>query len=113
MRISDWSSDVCSSDLNDGRALLHAARGVYRRGQARRTDRSRVSRLADHGRGIRRAGKGDRKRVASGKSVSVRVDNGGRRSITKKKHENDTPETYQLNMEAKTAKAQYHPKTIT
>src|SRR3546814_12903129 len=24
MRISDWSSDVCSSDLNEGRDILHA-----------------------------------------------------------------------------------------
>src|SRR3546814_18257557 len=29
MRISDWSSDVCSSDLSDGQALLRAQKGRY------------------------------------------------------------------------------------
>src|SRR3546814_17202306 len=29
MRISDWSSDVCSSDLRDGTRLLDAFAGLY------------------------------------------------------------------------------------
>src|SRR3546814_2593821 len=36
MRISDWSSDVCSSDLADALARRHAVgRARHRRGQAR------------------------------------------------------------------------------
>src|SRR3546814_2339305 len=96
LRISDWSSDVCSSDLLIRlridfspplgedlcvRAVLdhihqHAVDLVAKIGVA----------LADtHG-----IGNGiepvltDRKRVVSGKSVSVRVDLGGRRIIKKK-----------------------------
>src|SRR3546814_14833442 len=70
MRISDWSSDVCSSDLDA------------------------VARLADRQLGepvdvdtvekFRRVGaRSEERRV--GKSVSVRVDLGGRRIIKKKK----------------------------
>src|SRR3546814_19271833 len=78
MRISDWSSDVCSSDLQRGtRAFLgspmHIVVGeqlsALRRGRAH--DQVCVQR--------------DRKSVVQGKSVSVRVDLGGRRSIKKKK----------------------------
>src|SRR3546814_15571265 len=129
MRISDWSSDVCSSDLLYGvrpqrppararspfavddlrrrqrcRLLRHA------RGQRRRRDRglSRAHRQgdADAQMGLRllaeppavrdagavarrdariqEAPNPDRKSGVSGKSVSVRVDLGGRRIITKK-----------------------------
>src|SRR3546814_5676409 len=97
MRISDWSSDVCSSDLALGHRIAlmpgqhrHAAQRLelrvrelpvdgiaYQRGkqlhdaagfaQARR---SVVTRPA-------------RKSVVSGKSVSVRVDLGGRRILKK------------------------------
>src|SRR3546814_15435739 len=78
VRISDWSSDVCSSDL-----------GGYPRTRpaAARHARSRAPR------GWRPAGPTrrprDRQSVASGKSVSVRVDLGGRR-ILKKKNDNYT-----------------------
>src|SRR3546814_195110 len=34
MRISDWSSDVCSSDLTDARLLLHGRRLSRDRGSA-------------------------------------------------------------------------------
>src|SRR3546814_17953292 len=93
MRISDWSSDVCSSDL--GREA-----GAYRRSESRR---SRLFRALEYpGCGIvqvsaRRSradypGSGeirhaidrrdrDRKRVVQGTSVSVRVDFGGRRML--------------------------------
>src|SRR3546814_20057623 len=73
MRISDWSSDVCSSDLH----LL-----------ARRDDdvifggvvaRIRLAAETHEPVGL------DRKSVVSGKSVSVRVDLGGRRIIKTKK----------------------------
>src|SRR3546814_12390229 len=94
MRISDWSSDVCSSDLpargmvpdttikryhncppHDARRLPPPVRCLLyppaRPGHAARGD------LDDS----------DRKSVVSGKSVSVRVDLGGRRCLkTKRKN---------------------------
>src|SRR3546814_13358847 len=108
MRISDWSSDVCSSDLyarlqgqrrhrlqrrqprrpreeiREARTQGRAARGrqgrrapgplaetrTRRRNRLRRIHRERIA----------------RKSVVSGKSVSVRVDLGGRGVIKKKKH---------------------------
>src|SRR3546814_15886964 len=108
MRISDWSSDVCSSDLLVDRHQLRAAgeellgRELFRgaRGAARRLAGHhapallvRAARpLADLRRGDRGGlGEGaprrreDRKSVVSGKSVSVRVDLGGRRIIKKTK----------------------------
>src|SRR3546814_15788342 len=97
MRISDWSSDVCSSDLQ---------RGDLRRGGDRGGDRCdrpstrrhppcapRAPERQAHGDGERRGrrarrsaarGRGDRKSVVQGKSVSVRVELGGRRIIKKK-----------------------------
>src|SRR3546814_11804292 len=109
MRISDWSSDVCSSDLTDElrpdsprQAGRHRAadpaparpdeRLYYpddagdRRG-ARRMRRRRCGAGGDLYRGGRARllrGGGDRKSGVSGKSVSVRVDLGGRRIIKKK-----------------------------
>src|SRR3546814_16552198 len=94
MRISDWSSDVCSSDLA---YHLHRARWD-RRG---RSDPHRHGKERDRGQGGvqlqgRVAGDGDgggsqdlqpdRKSVGEGKSVSVRVVLGGRRIIQKKKY---------------------------
>src|SRR3546814_11411151 len=111
MRISDWSSDVCSSDLlrhlGRGEAfkrrrqerrrhlqICHPARRHRRRPAAGARDRG-AHRPGDGGSGTRlsdacgRAGRdgpdGDRKSVVEGKSVSVRVDLGGRRTIKKKK----------------------------
>src|SRR3546814_19240310 len=94
MRISDWSSDVCSSDLPAARE----AEGM-RAGQQRKAGRAAGKLLfpyrylvRDHGAGERDDQRGrlvreffrDRKRVVSGKRVSVRVDLGGRRIIKKK-----------------------------
>src|SRR3546814_15694478 len=80
MRISDWSSDVCSSDLGGGGAIAALSRCLWRRywvslaaGHGHRQDRLQPRRLRQ-----------DRKSVVSGKSVSVRVDLGGRRIIKKK-----------------------------
>src|SRR3546814_16146854 len=86
MRISDWSSDVCSSDLF-GRDVTACLRG----------DRDRQVAFFVSGVGEDRAGPAgvvlpqlfdlgverevDRKRVVKGKRVSVRVDLGGRRII--------------------------------
>src|SRR3546814_11550842 len=113
MRISDWSSDVCSSDLAekhrgllaDGdhvdldalvlplpdlaqqlaeQVVVEAAGEAAVGRHAQVADPLRVLAL-DH---VRMAviGIGDRKSVVSGKSVSVRVDVGGRRVIKKKKN---------------------------
>src|SRR3546814_15904736 len=88
MRISDWSSDVCSSDLVGGFAdVARQAEPVLaghhdieddeidRIGREPRACGIRIARLRDAK---------DRKSVVQGKSVSVRVDLGGRRSIKKK-----------------------------
>src|SRR3546814_19466981 len=108
MRISDWSSDVCSSDLgllfDRTQAHQHGARGdavvdvvhdlghpaAGLRGQRRLAHRLHhaVPGAALSGRGIGddhrlEALDRDRKSVVWGKSVSVRVDLGGRSSIKK------------------------------
>src|SRR3546814_15930800 len=106
MRISDWSSDVCSSDLGP----IIFIEGVIARSihclqliehicepysfvvigaafeEACTGDRMRFGTLMAGEDLIRHVigGTGDRKSVVSGKSVSVRVDLGGRRSIKKK-----------------------------
>src|SRR3546814_14896749 len=69
MRISDWSSDVCSSDLHAEPMSLD---------DALRLAETRAPELQ-----AREAGLEDRKSVVEGKSVSVRVDLGGRRIIKK------------------------------
>src|SRR3546814_13669667 len=86
MRISDWSSDVCSSDLepNAERRLGHYSEGIP-------SIEPLQSRF--HAAASKRIGAvlksslmlSDRKSVVEGKSVSVRVDLGGRRVIKKKK----------------------------
>src|SRR3546814_20585784 len=104
MRISDWSSDVCSSDLflivRPVARLEHveiepclAVEGPRRIGATERMEGHQVARIGSLDRapqhlprlGILIAERiADRKRVVWGKSVSVRVDLGGRRIITKK-----------------------------
>src|SRR3546814_10606671 len=90
-RISDWT-DVCSSDLRDSQAAddipAPRAPSSYRarrhaeilvEGQTAEVVKVRAQRRLGHpherGEGV------DRKSVVSGKSVSVRVDLGGRRLI--------------------------------
>src|SRR3546814_18487065 len=98
MRISDWSSDVCSSDLDEGADHGH-------RHQRAADDDPRPVAAAFEGIGyrfvqcpglyepLRHDKEGDngqdRTSVVSGQRVSVRVDFGGRRIIKKKtKHKN-------------------------
>src|SRR3546814_19388762 len=95
MRISDWSSDVCSSDLLRHDAIV--AREVEARVRiARDADEARHQRIAERTGDIDRRflaverAIADRKSVVSGKSVSVRVDLGGRRIIKKKKQNKRT-----------------------
>src|SRR3546814_18352695 len=89
MRISDWSSDLCSSDL---RLALHAVgRTAARRKRRDRGSRQRgghpfriaAGSVCDR---LDRAGHRhpDRKSVVQGKRVSVRVVLGGRRIIKKR-----------------------------
>src|SRR3546814_17007478 len=107
MRISDWSSDVCSSDLipshvkrvivfgqrNKAAKICLKRAGVHLSGNGRRVEewlpsehddwndalRDRLARNA-----VPRTVIQDRKSVVSGRSVS-RVDLGGRRIMKKKK----------------------------
>src|SRR3546814_11542952 len=101
MRISDWSSDVCSSDLAAGpRAATAGAPGARHDRLARWVDPAELSDAADEHEtrrprdagGARADGtarsrrplasrRSDRQSVVSGKSVSVRVDLGCRRII--------------------------------
>src|SRR3546814_18870032 len=98
MRISDWSSDVCSSDLGqgtghgtqirDGRTDIVQFPAVTR---AASTAKISVGQRRDPNAGLTQVGKAlpfflDRKSVVEGKSVSVRVHRGGRRLIQKTIH---------------------------
>src|SRR3546814_19092780 len=109
MRISDWSSDVCSSDLNlnpvkgrlgvpYGKGSCHTAEvgGYVVEGHVPADDVKRLlaQKLDAKGLvlpgmplgspGMEMPGGQDRKSVVSGKSGSVRVDLGVRRFIKKK-----------------------------
>src|SRR3546814_15202128 len=101
MRISDWSSDVCSSDLEQVRQQVRIDRAApraapqpalspgprkQRQGQqrpqpVRAQEVQRFERLRE-----RLRTHVDRKSGVEGKSGSVRVDLGGRRILKKKKH---------------------------
>src|SRR3546814_13965744 len=102
MRISDWSSDVCSSDLVE--VLQPPARHPEPLDGHDRTPGSGIGHLlvldrdgnlhkdvrvgADtiyHPGGVDFDGETDRKSGVEGKSVSVRVDLGGSRYMKKKK----------------------------
>src|SRR3546814_11602275 len=114
MRISDWSSDVCSSDLRTflqlvlpvrvvalGRASAGAApacssshrfaaagpsRSILRRYSALFLEKAACRSACETCRdGVVRGGALDRKSGVEGKSVSGRVDLGGGRIIKKKK----------------------------
>src|SRR3546814_19714222 len=74
LRISDWSSDVCSSDL-----AWRGCRRSCRCSSPARGHRARLQRPRP------RPAHRDRKSVVQGKSVSVRVDLGGRRIVKKKR----------------------------
>src|SRR3546814_16072316 len=100
VRIRVWSSDVCSSDLRfdhvdllepaQQRAVLFEviAELLVRRRADAADHAAREGRLEQvrrtHRAAARRARTEDRKSVVEGKSVSVRVDLGGRRIIKKK-----------------------------
>src|SRR3546814_15956215 len=92
MRISDWSSDVCSSDLHAVIAHDHHrlvaepgdhALGLVAQPHAVIAVVDRDAAEEAHGVLVDRQDAADRKSVVEGKSVSVRVDLGGRRIIKK------------------------------
>src|SRR3546814_17161008 len=98
MRISDWSSDVCSSDLavelgfgpgdfldelgGGEQGALLAVEELAGDPRVELTTRFGLLGRAEPCEGLRRDH--DRKSVVSGKSVSVRVDLGGRRLLNTK-----------------------------
>src|SRR3546814_19807621 len=90
MRISDWSSDVCSSDLHDGVDLTGADVEVEPVEDALAVDDGlevgEVEHLAHRpfeAQAHERVGLEDRKRAVEGTRVSVSVELGGRRIIKK------------------------------
>src|SRR3546814_11785365 len=113
MRISDWSSDVCSSDLRynhrfgDGKSTdynffvnaghdigtleLYAfgSYGIRDANAAGFYRRSNDSRNRDYGASLTDFVPSDRKRVVEGKGVSVRVDLGWHPLLTKNKNKHN------------------------
>src|SRR3546814_16404285 len=108
MRISDWSSDVCSSDLPDDVAAVGAVIGAETalagvvievaepRAAVKRLDRIGTERAEAHRRDVEQRGsigfralRRARKSGVEGKSVSGRVDLGGRRIRKKKQKKKD------------------------
>src|SRR3546814_19106894 len=98
MRISDWSSDVCSSDLihmgaaGEGLWLTRESLRVsfaypFLQLKCRRVTTVVASRNVTALAFNKKLGFTDRKSVVSGTSVSVRVDLGGRRIIKKKRQQ--------------------------
>src|SRR3546814_18993037 len=95
MRISDWSSDVCSSDLHVSNAVnpTRPKRGGCRRRESTAgdldDDRHYINRPPSGAPGWwADEACGERKSGVWGKSVSVRVDLGGRRTHKKKRRTN-------------------------
>src|SRR3546814_9063692 len=87
MRISDWSSDVCSSDLFVHLCVVVAADLARRRSAHLRSERQRVGRADDEGleanadAGESRNGRGDHAQGLFGRGLShCRTGAGGRRS---------------------------------
>src|SRR3546814_12740188 len=103
MRISDWSSDVCSSDLNRGRPrptsismalsmpkgtdpdIVHDAARAFARVELSERFSYALALHTDTDQPHVHITVADRKSVVQGKRMSVRVDLGGRRIIKKKK----------------------------
>src|SRR3546814_17001452 len=112
MRISDWSSDVCSSDLRQGQRVVEYVALEQHRNPGVRRELPFHAAIGGRGQeGIdqhdqKRAGRGqqddeerrrrqqpavaDRTSDVWGKSVPVRVDLGVRGTVTKKMSNNNT-----------------------
>src|SRR3546814_18881102 len=107
MRISDWSSDVCSSDLelSDLRWIReeflddlrdHGRMIVHGHSITNEPD-EQANRIGIDIGAFRSGTLPDRKRVVYGKSVSVREDLGGRRHHKKKNKNKKTKTQIMLN----------------
>src|SRR3546814_13692118 len=83
MRISDWSSDVCSSDLRSRCSSPRTAGGSSSRDSPRTSRCSSNPSVPRRRRSKAAKSRSEERRV--GKEVSVRVDLGGSRIIKKKK----------------------------
>src|SRR3546814_16504191 len=114
MRISDWSSDVCSSDLNligareldmmkAGAVLVNCSRGDVI-DEAALAASILEGKIAGPGLDVFAdeppAASGERQNFVQGKSVSVRVDLGGRRIMKYTKVKN-TKYTHTTNKKSK------------
>src|SRR3546814_15986599 len=88
MRISDWSSDVCSSDLRTTVEDLKTGPKAPHSTTMTAAEEAMIVAFRRHTL-LPLDDCLDRKSVVWGKSVSVRVDLGGRRIIKKKKRNND------------------------
>src|SRR3546814_18687306 len=93
MRISDWSSDVCSSDLGphpeEARVVGAAAHAVVAGAERAADDHGELRHdRAGHGGDELGAVAGDRKSAVQGKRGSVRLALGGRRRLKTKKYTN-------------------------
>src|SRR3546814_19845232 len=120
MRISDWSSDVCSSDLalapaakmrRGGASVVKARIATATAKQRPLTIPSHPARVAGILRSVSASrslhdwrslppisgANGDRKSGVEGTSVSVRVDLGGRRRIKNKKQQTISIDEYTHN----------------
>src|SRR3546814_12691603 len=86
MRMSDWSSDVCSSDLLGKKTWARLADGTPIVTAERRGGGWLVLVHTTANADWTHLPLRDRKSVVSGKSVSVRVDLGGCRIIKKQKY---------------------------
>src|SRR3546814_18186846 len=102
MRISDWSSDVCSSDLSRRRRIPSPSTTWSSCGAATAAMQGRLRALrsmlsgSPGSPGSASTDRTDRKSVVEGKRVSVRVDLGGRRIIKKKKRDTHVPKIRQI-----------------
>src|SRR3546814_18846549 len=103
MRISDWSSDVCSSDLDGGQIVAEAVDAVETGSeggaamsplvvqddpvpQSHEAPGHRGPQLLVAGPAVHEHDQRDRKSVVEGKRVSVRVDFGGSPIIKQKQY---------------------------
>src|SRR3546814_17939117 len=110
MRISDWSSDVCSSDLvvTTGNFAYSSSKSHAKRCLLLGDAYAFVDPVFSSGvfLAMQSAFVGsetvDRKSVGQGKSVSVRVDLGGRRIIKKKQIRGPTAQNHILQINTKT-----------
>src|SRR3546814_17946540 len=94
MRISDWSSDVCSSDLGAGAAEAIAAAEAAAISAAEAAASAAEAEAIAGANALQEIG-----RASCRERVSVRVDLGGRRIIKKKKKVNtvdDSMNRYQI-----------------